>query len=40
MFEETVHRVVTDVTSGILTANNMSPLTPEQRKQHGSSEAE
>jgi hypothetical protein len=31
MFEETVHRVVIDVISGILTANAMLPLTPEQK---------
>lgn len=31
MFEETVHRVVIDVVAGVLTANGMSPLAPEQK---------
>lgn len=31
IFEETVHRVVLDVVSGILTVNKMTPLTPEER---------
>jgi hypothetical protein len=35
MFEETVHRVVLDVVSGILAVNNMKPLTPEEAKPKG-----
>jgi hypothetical protein len=30
MFEETVHRVVLDVVAGILTVNNLKPLSPEE----------
>ena len=30
MFEETVHRVVVAVVSGVLTVNSMSKLAPEQ----------
>ena len=30
MFEETVHRVVLDVLAGILTLNNLKPLSPEE----------
>lgn len=30
MFEETVHRVVLDVLAGILTVNNLKPLSPEE----------
>ena len=30
MFEETVHRVVLDVVSSILTVNGMKPFTPEE----------
>ena len=35
MFEETVHRVVLDVVSGILAVNNMKPLSPEEAKPKG-----
>lgn len=35
MFEETVHRVVLDVVSGILTVNNLRPLSPEETKLKG-----
>ncbi|MEX2181905.1 MAG: hypothetical protein WD771_07670 [Gemmatimonadaceae bacterium] len=31
MFEETIHRVVLDIVSGILTLNKMTPLTPTER---------
>lgn len=35
MFEETVHRVVLDVVAGILTVNNMKPLSPEEARPKG-----
>lgn len=35
MFEETVHRVVLDVVSGVLAVNSMKPLTPEEARPKG-----